>query len=230
MADASVSPTSGMEPDGRPDPGEELDAAVDGLDLTTVRMRAAVRGERESLAWIVTRFTPLLLAQAAHRLGGRLRRALDPEDLVQDTWVRLLPRLAGLRPRDGRMTPVVLRFASTTLLNRLSSLLQTELRRDAAAGGRADDELVAELAAPDTELVSALVREERASAVRAAIDALAPEDRALVVLRGIEQNPVQDVALLLGLLPNTVSVKYRRALATLRERVPNAVFDELVDG
>ena len=49
------------------------------------------------------------------------------------------------------------------------------------------------------------------------------------MLRGIEQNPVQDVALLLGLRPNTVTVRYRRALARLRELVPGSAFDELGD-
>src|SRR5262245_6482251 len=94
-----------------------------GEDLTTLHLRAALRGDRAGLEWFVERFTPLLLAQASHRLGPELRRLTDPEDLVQDVWVRVLPRLAGLKPRDGRMTPVVLRFASSTLLNRLNSLL-----------------------------------------------------------------------------------------------------------
>ncbi|MEM7311057.1 MAG: sigma-70 family RNA polymerase sigma factor [Planctomycetota bacterium] len=204
---------------------EEREAAEE-LDLTTRHVRSAVRGAAESRAWLVARFTPLLLAQAAHRIGPALRRTVDPEDLVQDTWLRVLPRLDGLRARDGRLTPVVLRFASTTLLNRLNSLLQTQLRRGAlhAAGG---DEELDEAAQDQTELVSGVVRRERASAVRAAVEELDDETRAIVVLRGIEQNAVADVALLLGLVPNTVTVKYRRALQKLRDRVPRSIFDEL---
>lgn len=196
-------------------------------DLTTLHLGAAVRGDQESLAWIVARFSPLLLAQAAHRLGGSLRRSVDPEDLVQDVWVRVLPRLAGLKPREGRMTPVVLRFASTTLLHRVNSLLQTHLRRLGAPGEEGGAQDLAELPADTTGAVARLARDERAQAVHRALEELSPEDRAVIVLRGIEQNPVEDVALLLGQRPNTVTVRYRRALQRLRDRVPDAVFDEL---
>ena len=60
--------------------------------------------------------------------------------------------------------------------------------------------------------------------------------RASLVVRGVllsagfllvVPNPVADVALLLGLLPNTVTVRYRRALARLRELVPGSAFDDL---
>lgn len=200
-----------------------------GEDLTTLHLRAAVRGERAALEWFVDRFTPLLLAQAAHRLGPELQRLTDPEDLVQDVWVRVLPRLSGLKAREGRMTPVVLRFASSTLLNRLNTLLATHLRRAGDAGRAPDEEHLPGLAAETTDAVGRSIKSEQAGEVRRAIAALSADDRAVVVLRGIEQNPVQDVALLLGLRPNTVTVRYRRALARLRELVPGSAFDELDD-
>jgi RNA polymerase sigma factor (sigma-70 family) len=197
-------------------------------DLTTVHVRAAARGERESLEWVVARFTPLLLMQAAHRLHGPLRRVVEPEDLVQDVWVRALPRIAELRPRDGRMTVVVARFLGTTLLNRLNSLLQKRLEGDG-------EPLSAGAPPPEptddaTRALSGLVRRERERAVRAAIEELSAEDRAVIVLRGIEQNPVQEVALLLGLLPNTVAVRYGRALEKLRRKLPGSVFEDLAVG
>lgn len=211
------------------DTGDEAGDEPRGADLTTLHLRAAIRGERAGLEWFVERFTPLLLAQASHRLGPELRRLTDPEDLVQDVWVRVLPRLAGLKPRAGRMTPVVLRFASSTLLNRLNNLLAAHLRRAAEAGRAPEDELIPGLAAETTDAVGRSIRSEGVDAVRQAIAALSDDDRAVVVLRGIEQNPVRDVALLLGLRPNTVTVRYRRALARLREMVPGSVFDELED-
>jgi RNA polymerase sigma-70 factor (ECF subfamily) len=184
-----------------------------------------VRGEPPSLDWIAARFSPLLLAQASHRLRGPLRQVIEPEDLVQDVWVRALPNLAGLQPRDGRLTPVVVKFLGTALLNRLNSLLQKRLE-SGRGGDSAGDEPGAALDDDATRALTRIVRAERASAVRAAIEELAEEDRAVVVLRGIEQNPVQEVAVLLGMLPNTVTVQYRRALEKLRAKLPGSVFDE----
>jgi RNA polymerase sigma-70 factor (ECF subfamily) len=191
-------------------------------------VRRAVGGERESLDWIVARFSPLLLAQAGHRLRGALRGVIEPEDLVQDVWVRTLPNLAGLRPRDGRLTPVVVKFLGTALLNRLNSLLQKRLE-GAYGGSAAPAGPEGPFEPPDdgTRALTRIVLAERASAVRAAIEELPEDDRAVVVLRGIEQNPVQEVAALVGMLPNTVTVKYRRALEKLRAKLPGSIFDEL---
>lgn len=200
--------------------------------LTTLRVREAMGGDASSTAWLVERFSPLLLAQASHRLRGplaALARTHAPEDLVQDVWVRALPRLDGLAARDGRMTPVLVRFLATTMLHRLNSLAQTHLRAD---GARRQDSLdpAAEAGfAESARIVSQIASHERIDVVRRAIDALDDDDRTLVVLRAIEQNPVSDIALLLGEKPNTIAVRYRRALDRLRARLPGSVFEELQD-
>ncbi|MBL8767403.1 MAG: sigma-70 family RNA polymerase sigma factor [Planctomycetes bacterium] len=200
--------------------------------LTTLRVREAVRGDSASTAWLVERFTPLLLAQASHRLRGplaALARTHSAEDLVQDVWVRALPRLDGLAARDGRMTPVLVRFLATTMLHRLNSLAQTHLRADGARRQDSLDAAADDRMAESARIVTELAARERVDVVRRAIESLDDDDRALVVLRGIERNPVAEIALLLGEKPNTITVRYRRALDRLRERLPGSVFEELQD-
>jgi RNA polymerase sigma-70 factor (ECF subfamily) len=201
----------------------------DSFEDTTRHVRRAVEGSQDSVAWLVERFSPLLLAQALHRLGPHLRRLYDPEDLVQEVWAVSLPRLAGLGPRDGRFTPVVLKFLSTTLLYRVQNLLQKHLRGGAQDGAHEVSATFSELPAATGRLISGAVRSEQQETLRAAIDRLPEVDRQILVLRGIEQNPVQEVAALLKLKPNTVTVKYRRALERLREKLPGSVFEELQD-
>ena len=58
---------------------------------------------------------------------------------------------------------------------------------------------------------------------------LSPADREVVILRGIEQGNNRDVATVLQLEPNTVAVRYRRALAKLRAELPDSIWDELGD-
>jgi len=87
--------------------------AENPVNDTTLHVRRAKGGDRDSLAWLADRFSPLLLAQARYRLRGRLARWVQPEDVVQDVWAVALPALPGLEASDGRETPVVLKFLAT---------------------------------------------------------------------------------------------------------------------
>ena len=64
-------------------------------DLATLRVRSAVKGDAESLDWIVTRLSLLLRMQAEYRLKKVLRRYHEPDDLVNEVWLTALPRLPG---------------------------------------------------------------------------------------------------------------------------------------
>ncbi|MBI4603725.1 MAG: hypothetical protein HY721_17360, partial [Planctomycetes bacterium] len=162
-------------------------------DATTLHVRRAKAGDRESLEWLVKRFTPLLIANARYRLARPLWSLYDPEDVVNDVWLVALPRLPDLPPREGRHTPVFLKFLSTTLLYRVNDLVAKHIRgkpgRAAAPAWDAGTDLrdpVDALPAPTTEAVRRLVRQEAREAVAAAIDELEEGDRSLVILRGIE--------------------------------------------
>ena len=86
-----------------------------------------------------------------------------------------------------------------------------------------------QLSAETTGIVSKVVKGERYAALHAAVAELDELDRAVVVLRALEQLPNEAVAAMTGLQPNAVSQRLRRALAKLRERLPNSVFDDLDD-
>ena len=79
---------------------------IDG-DLTTFHVRKAVGGDDDSLGWVVTRFSPVLMAQADYRLGAQLRALYDPEDLVADVWAVAIPKLARFRLRCKTSTKVL---------------------------------------------------------------------------------------------------------------------------
>lgn len=194
-------------------------------DLTTQHVARARAGDAASLGWLVERFTPLLLAQARYRLGTRMANRVTPDDVVQDTWALALPHLPSLATRDGRSTPVFLRFLSTTLLRQTNNLLRLRMHAAENAGDSSSPfrALGEETRGP---LTRAMHRESR-SLVLAAIDALGERDRELVVLRAIEQRSNEDTAELLGLAPNTAAQAYRRALEKLRARLPRSAFDEL---
>ena len=113
-------------------PGHAQDGGSEPDAVTTIHVQRAKHGDEASLDWVVRRFTPLLLAQARYRLGASLRTHYDPEDLVSEVWAIALPRLPDLTVRDGRATPVLVKFLATTLLFRVNSLM----RKLAARSGR----------------------------------------------------------------------------------------------
>lgn len=193
-----------------------------------MHVRRAVQGDAESLSWVVARLSPLLRAQAEFRLGPGLRSQHDAEDMVHEAWLVALPQLGNLPLRDGRLTPVLLRFLSTTLLYKIQNLVRQRLRRGPAE--HLDVSVPAsDLADPRSGVISAAVRRERRDQVHESIAALAAIDREVLLLKGIEQQSNQTIALLLGIEPAAVAMRYQRALQRLRAALPRSVFDELDD-
>jgi RNA polymerase sigma factor (sigma-70 family) len=192
-------------------------------------LRRAIDGDLHSLEWLVEHLSPLLVLQAGHRLGPHLRQLYDAEDIVQDAWLVLLPRLDQLRPRGGRATPVLLRFLSTTILNRVSNLLQKHLRHARSTQERREQASPSslELATDSTAVLERMARGESYHRILTVLQGLAEEDRLIVLYHGVEQNSCVEVAAQLQIKPNTVVVKYRRALDKLRARLPDSVFDEM---
>lgn len=196
-------------------------------DITTVHVARARGGDGESVAWLVERFTPLLLGQARYRLGTRLAGRVAPEDVVQEVWALVLPELARIEPRGGRSTPVLVSFLATTLLHHVNNLLRRRMSSEVAG---ADSAAFARLDARTRGPLTRAMGAEASARVLAAIEGLEPRARELVILRAIEQRSNEEAAERLGLVPNTAAQAYRRALEVLRAKLGPSVFDELEAG
>jgi RNA polymerase sigma factor (sigma-70 family) len=214
-------------------PGNPEGAGLSGSDLTTsFHAQRAVTGDASSLEWLIARVSPLLLLQAELRLSPPLRRTTDPDDLVADVWAIALPRLSDIQPAGGHYARVVVKFLSTTLLNRVNDLSRRHIReRRRPASGEKDPgprtDTMAHLPDEGSGAMSRAVRREREGALWNGLQELGEEDRRIIVLRGIEGHPQNEVATLLGLEPGTVAVRYHRALKRLRERIPESILDDL---
>ena len=200
-------------------------------ELTSYHVRHARDGDPKSLEWLIRKFTPLLLANARYRLGKILGELYDPEDIVSDVWAVALPRISELAARDGRFTPVLLKFLSTTLLFRVNNLVQKHIqgkpRRERHENARSiDGQLGIDLAQESTGILTRMAREETRDAIAESLAQLDETDRELIILRGIEQQPYKDIALVLRADTKVLAVKYRRALQKLREKLPGSVYDE----
>lgn len=192
------------------------------LPQTTMHVARAVDGDVASLEWLVGRLSPLLRAHATFRLGTVLRRHHDPDDLVNDAWLALLPRLQELlRDPGGRRTPVLLKYMSNTVVLRIRHLARHHARQGV------EEQMPSEVTAAQSGAITRALRQERDEAVRTAINELEERDREVVLLRGIEQLQAAAVAAMLEIGVEAVHKRYQRALDRLRRRLPSSVFDEL---
>jgi RNA polymerase sigma-70 factor (ECF subfamily) len=199
-----------------------------GDHLTSIHIQQAIKNDRESVAWLVSRFTPLLLCQAHHRLAPSLRRFCDPDDAVADVWMAVLPNLPDLIPAEGSLTRGLLRFASTVLTRRIRDLLEKHvINKPATLQILPCDSVVTDR---DTRgVVTHVVAEERRGRIWASLGGLSEQDREILVLRGIEGRANAFVAARTGLTPENVAVRYHRALKRLRGLIPASIFDDLED-
>ena len=183
-------------------------------DADTDRLlAAAAAGDDAARGQLLARHRDRLVRAVARRLDRRLAARVDPSDVVQEALAdadRKLP--AYLRRRPLPFYPWLRRLA-------LERLLHLHRRHVRARKRSVTREVTA--AAPDGPAgpgpASALVRAELADRVRAALDRLAPADRAVLALRHFEQLSVRDAAARLGVSEGAVKVRHLRALRRFRD-------------
>jgi RNA polymerase sigma factor (sigma-70 family) len=205
-------------------------------DATSIRVQRAVAGDRESLGWIVAHFDPFVIAQVRMRLGPAAPLGDEVRDVVDEIWLALLGRIGDLRPREGRLTPVLLKFLTTASFNVCNNFLRRAIsdraRRKPAVDPRpgisTPGPSIAQIAARQTGVPTRASWREIGARIGSALDLLEPDKVEILVLRLVEQRTNVEIAGLLGIPRNTVAVRYRRALEKLRASVPASIFADVL--
>src|SRR6266545_4974146 len=178
-------------------------AIAPGADAALVRRLR----ERDRSAWgeLYAEFGPRL-RRFAYRLTGNPH---DADDLVQETFVRALPRLDRLDPETVELGP----YLFTTLRN----LFLKSVERGRRSEPMAD---VPEPTTPapiedDPERSTLLHRQQEE--VRLANAKLAPRQRLVLALRELEDRSYAEIGVVVGLKENAVAQLISRARASLPE-------------
>jgi RNA polymerase sigma-70 factor (ECF subfamily) len=181
-------------------------------------------GEERALVELFRQHEPRLLRMIELRFDARLRRRLDPADVVQDAWVEVVRRFGEWRKQDALPFHVWLRLITGQALaqaqRRHLSAQQRDAMREASprdnrpniSSANVADAFVDSATTP----TQALVRDEVRNSVRAALDDLEEVDREIVAMRNFEALSNEEAALELGIEPSAASMRYMRALTRLR--------------
>jgi RNA polymerase sigma-70 factor (ECF subfamily) len=178
-------------------------AAAAATDDDRALVRAALDGHREAFDELVRRHQRHVY-QLCYRFAGNHE---DASDLAQDVFIRAYKGLRSFKGQSAFSTWLY-RIGVNVCLNRVSSrgafraiTLEHADRIDAHAE-RAD---------------TALLRDERAAEVRAAVARLPKKQRAALILRVYHELPHDEIAEILGSSVGAVKANFFHALANLKK-------------
>jgi RNA polymerase sigma factor (sigma-70 family) len=152
-----------------------------------------------------------------------VRYAADPEDVVNDVWLRALDRIPRLQPNPGeRMGPTLLRYLSTILIHRVFEILEGHARHKV----RKSPLRPAEGKRP---WLRAIIEREIHAELKDAIHSLDAISQRTFIQHAQEGRSYEWIARLEGMTPSQAREIYRRAVSLLRLRLPGSIFDEFDD-
>lgn len=202
-------------------------------NLTSFHVGGAIKGDASSLEWVIAHFDPLVEAQIRMRVKGKMTNPEDVRDILSEVWLVTLGKMAELDPRDGRYTPVLMRFLATTAERKCMEYVRGQGRRRAVEGQPAHAAADSGLPGMDhlplhtRGVVTRIHHNEVRSILGRCLDRLPENQREVLILRLLEQRSNSEIAALLQVQPNTIAVRYRRALAELARILPSSIFEGL---
>jgi RNA polymerase sigma-70 factor (ECF subfamily) len=189
-------------------------------------LREAATGNDQAVRSLLGLYQGPLLRMVQLRLDRRLRGRVDPDDILQETYVEAVRRLADYVDHPPMSFYLWLRFlAGQKLVDALRHHLGVQ-KRDVgmevslyrgpmpeASSASLASLLLGRLTTPS----QAAIRIETQLQVQQVLNTLDPIDREVLVLRHFEDLSNQEVAELLGLRKSAASKRYITALKRLRQ-------------
>lgn len=165
------------------------------------------------------------LVDATYRRTYRLiyrmvRNEGDAADLTQEVFVRVyraLPRLRAHGAAASWVRKIAINLCLDHIRRQRSAPVVTSI--DAPCGADGDQHAHLELADPSGEPDRILDASETSRLINAAIDALPPDYRAVIVLHHVEEMRVEEIAQLFGVPVGTVKSRLSRARKALQRRL-----------
>lgn len=200
---------------------------------TIVLLRSWHNGDRDALEQLVQRHLPWIAEFVRERLGDGLRQQDETMDLVQEAMIDVMtygPRFELADEQHFRR--LLARIVENNIRDR-NRFMRRE-RRDVGRRCPVPSDSVLQLdpaVRPVTRPPEAAERNERREWIRLAIELLDPLDRAVIRLREFERLSFEEIAERLDAKPNTVRMRFERALPKLVGKLgalrAGAVADEL---
>ncbi len=182
---------------------------------------AARSGDQAAFAEALASYTPILLSYIQSRLDRRLRRRIDPEDVVQQALLEAVRRVSEWRANSSYPLLMWVHLIASQSLDearrRHFGTQSRDLRREGAYRDPSRVGAVAEAwLSRQTSPSGAAYREEVRERVTLALARLEPIDREILMLRQIDGLSNEEAAQELNITPAATSKRYLRALERIK--------------
>jgi RNA polymerase sigma-70 factor (ECF subfamily) len=182
------------------------------------RIRA---GDKAAFERLFAEHRPQLRRFVEMRLDPKLRARLDASDVVQETQMEVLSRLADFLERQPMPFRLWLRKTAYERLLKIRrrhlEAAQRSLEREVSLPDHSSFVLAEQLLASGSTPSEHLDRHEAARRVRQAVARLSETDRETLLMRNFEGLSNQEVAQVLQISPEAASQRFGRALLRLRK-------------
>lgn len=187
-----------------------------------------IRGDREALAEMFSLYRPRLWRMINFRLHPRLRGRIDPDDVLQDAWMRAVERIGYFLRGASHSSFIWFRMIVDQTLVELhrrhigaekrsatkEKSIDARWRSDTTSSSMAFH-LMGQLPSPS----SALRHTEMAGQLDAALQGMDEIDREVLALRHFEELTNSETAKVLDMTEQAASARYVRALRRLKQIV-----------
>ncbi len=182
-------------------------------------IEACRAGDTEAFGILVSQYQDRLYP-TVFRLTGCAEEA---QDLLQDAFLRAFEKLDHFHGDSSFYTWVYRIAVNLTLSNRRRKRLSVSLQQGREGNS---SEPAADVEESDPSLP--LERAERDRLIQEALGSLAPDHRAVVVMKEFDGLHYEEIGAILGIPVGTVRSRLHRARCELRERLRSLVDGELV--
>jgi RNA polymerase sigma-70 factor (ECF subfamily) len=195
---------------------------VDGDMSTTQLVIASKGGDNEALGRLLEQYRGFLLMLAHRYLSERLRRRVDPADIVQLTYLeakRDLPSFRGETPAEfaGWLRGTLKNNVATAVTRHISTQKRS-VRREVDASPRKDSAggWITQLPGSTTSPSGVAIRAESVMALLEALHQLPETQAEAIRLRYMEGLPLADIVERMGKSDTAVAGLLKRGLKKLR--------------
>jgi RNA polymerase sigma-70 factor (ECF subfamily) len=191
---------------------------------TSALIRRASEGDELAVKQLLAGHRVRLRQMVAVHMDTRLAARIDPSDVVQEAMLEASQKLPGyLKERPVSFYPWLRQIAwqhlvqlrRHHLLAGKRSVLREE-RWDLALPDESVVELANRLVSSGTSPSQRMIRNELRGRVRAALEAMSPNDRQVLILRHLEQLSTAEAAQVIGITEAALMKRHLRAVQRIR--------------
>jgi RNA polymerase sigma factor (sigma-70 family) len=189
----------------------------------TVNLARVAGRDPTALATLYERVAPAVFAWARLRLRPSLRHLVDPEDVMQEVWYRACKRLDSYDPDRTPFRGWIFRIADLVVMEAFRGLRGRPLPGDHEGGAPPPPDA---LSAKVTTVSRRVASDDSLRAVIARLQRLPQDEQRLLLYRGLEGAPHDEVARRLNITSDAARKKWER----LREKLqaldlPNSLLE-----